>query len=137
VPARKHISMSCLLQVIGDSSDQSAVEAASSAVVIDDSNVVVESAAAVHETGSNFCKSRKRKPDVVEQELLKLLKDDTDDPDRSFFMSLYGDFCKLPTKLRLLQVLCSAAAESGDQQIAITIDHTGETAPGMVVFAEQ
>jgi len=58
----------------------------------------------------SFCKSRKTKFDPVEQELLKILKkEEPDDPDKSFFLSLYGDF-KLPdhikvhTKLKLQQL---------------------------------
>jgi len=65
----------------------------------------------------------------VEQELLKILKkEEPDDPDKSFFLSLYGDFCKLPdhmkvhTKLKLQQVLCTAVAESAAEQLAIGVD---------------
>jgi len=74
--------------------------------VIGDSNVVIESTAAP----PNFYKSRKRKADPVEEEMLKILKqDETDDPDRSFFLSLQGDFCKLPQHNKMPTKLASSA----------------------------
>jgi len=53
----------------------------------------------------------------VEQELLAILQtpNEPDDLDKAFFMSLYGDFRKLPEsmkmcmKLKLVQVMCDAA----------------------------
>lgn len=46
---------------------------------------------------------RKRKVDPVEQELLAVLRtpNEPDDPEKAFFMSLYGDFCKLPESMKM------------------------------------
>ena len=74
---------------------------------------------------------RKRKVDPVEQELLAILRTpngEPDDPDKAFFMSLYGDFRKLPdsmkmrTKLKLVQVMCDAA--EAVQPVVVPIEST-------------
>ena len=77
-----------------------------------------------------IARQRKRKVDPVEQELLAVLRSpsEPDDPDKAFFMSLYGDFSKLPesmkmrTKLKLMQVMCDAA--EAVQPLVVPLDST-------------
>jgi len=79
---------------------------------------------------AKHCSVRKRKVDPVEQELLAVLRtpNEPDDPDKAFFMSLYGDFRKLPesmkmrTKLKLVQVMCDAA--EAVQPVVLPLDST-------------
>lgn len=111
--------------VTGASAETATAETTATASALEETaisaSVETETAAAVHQTCSNhnpsafFCKSRKR-VDPVNDKLLKIL-DEPEDPDRSFFLSLYGDYrklpdnAKLPTKIKLMQVLCTAASE--------------------------